>query len=117
MQASGIGRDVNQRGLAQLRQAELLTFDDGLVLQERGGNLSEKLFRRRRFILPKTVRCRPEVEAGGVGLRGQPMEQPELQRAAAGVAFAVGARSAAPVHCRIEPGAMNSKRWQRSMRP
>ena len=44
--------------------------DDSLVFSERSGNLSEKLFRRRRFILPKTVRCRPEVEAGGVGLWG-----------------------------------------------
>jgi hypothetical protein len=50
-------------GFAQLRQAEPLTFDDGLIFQERGGNLSEKLFRRRRLILPKTVRCRPEVDA------------------------------------------------------
>jgi hypothetical protein len=56
VQASGIRRDVNLRGLAQLRQAELLTLDDGLVLQERGGHLSEELLRGRRFILAKTVR-------------------------------------------------------------
>ena len=53
VQASGIRRDVNQRGLAQLGQAELLTLDDGLVLQEREGDLSEELLRGRRFILRK----------------------------------------------------------------
>ena len=74
-----------------------MTLDDGLVLQEREGDLSEELLRGRRFILQKTVRYRPEVEAGGVGLRGQPMKQPDPQRAATGVAFAVGARLGRPV--------------------
>src|SRR5439155_3957242 len=92
VEPSGVGRDINQRGLAQFSQADLLALHHGLVLDEGSRDLAEELLGRLRIVLTEAVRGRPEVEARRVGLRGQAVEQAELQRTATGIAVAVSPR-------------------------
>src|SRR5580704_14044544 len=60
VQASRVGDDVHQRGFAEFGQACLLRFHYRLVLEKRGGDLTEELLGRGGIVLPEAVGGRPE---------------------------------------------------------
>src|ERR1700716_589861 len=85
--AVGVGSDVDESGFAEFVQPRLLRLDHRLVLDKGRRDLAVELFGRLWLVLAVAVRHRPEIEATGLGLRGQPMEQPELE---AEIALRVG---------------------------
>src|SRR5207244_9000008 len=79
MHTVGVGGDIDQLRLTELVEPGLLRLDHGLVLEKGRGDLAIELLSRLRFVLAVAVRRRPEIEAAGLGLRGQTVEQAELE--------------------------------------
>src|SRR6516164_4313075 len=77
--SAGVGGDVDETLFAELVKAVLLRFDHRLILEKSRRDLAIELLGRLGIVLPVTVRRRPEIKAAGLGLRRQPMEQPELE--------------------------------------
>ena len=54
-------------------------LDHLLILEKSRGDLTIELLGCLKLVLPVAVRRRPQVEAAGLGLRCQTVEQPELE--------------------------------------
>ena len=102
MHAVGVGRDIDKAPLAEFVEPPLLRFDHVLILDKGRRDLAIELFGRLGLILAIPVRDRPEVIAARLGLRRQPVKQPELEPEIAlrvGV-FAAGIGRAGPLQDR-----------------
>src|SRR5690242_210921 len=77
--AVGVRHDVDQALLTELGEPRLLGLHHVLVLDEGRRDLAIELLGRLGLVLAIAVGAGPEIEARGLGLRRQAMEQAELE--------------------------------------
>src|SRR5690348_9486819 len=91
LHARCIRGDIDEAVFAELVEPCLLRLDHDTVFDKGRGNLLIELLGRLGFVLAIAVRHRPEIKAAGLRLRGEAVEQAELEPAIA-LAF-IGARA------------------------